>query len=184
MLFYFLSSNPSVRATLTAELDSVLGPSSREAAAAIRKDPYILNALPYTTATIKETLRLFPPANTMRIGSPDVPIIDPSSGASYPTTGCVVWPDSWVIGRDARYFPEPLQFMPERWMADKSQFPLPPAGAFRAFERGPRNCIGSEFGMLEVKVVVAVTVREFEFVSGYGVNDAKVDGEPCYQVCL
>ena len=182
MLFYFLSSNPTVRATLTNELNRTLGLTTASAAAAIRKDPYILNSLPYTTATIKETLRLFPPANTVRIGSPNVPLVDPTTGASYPTTNCVVWPDSWVIGRDERYFPEPLRFAPERWIADVSPWPLPPAGAFRAFERGPRNCIGSEYGMLEVKVVVAICVREFEFVPGYGKDDARVDGEPCYQV--
>jgi cytochrome P450 len=182
MLFYFLAQNPSARATLTTELDSVLGTSSASAAQAIRRDPYILNSLPYTTAVIKETLRLFPPANTVRIGSPSVLITDPNTNEQYPTDNFVVWPDSYVIGRDEQYFPAPLRFVPERWLADMSEWPLPPPGAFRAFERGPRGCIGGEFGMLEIKVVVAIVVREFEFVTGYEKGCLNVDGDPCYQV--
>ncbi|KAF2663601.1 cytochrome P450 [Microthyrium microscopicum] len=197
MLFYFLHHNPSVRDSLIAELNAVFpatssNPSTSAATAAkIRADPYVLNALPYTTATIKETLRLFPPANTVRVGTPDSFITDPATNTQYPTHDWVVWPDSYVIGRDEQYYPEPLRFAPERWLpaseasrvqSDGSPWPIPPAGAFRAFERGPRNCIGAEFGMLEVKVVAAMCVREYEFVPGFKEGDACVDGEPCYQM--
>lgn len=72
--------------------------------------------------------------------------------------------------------------MPERWIPEESPYPAPPPGAFRAFERGPRNCIGSEFGTLEIKVVMALTLRDFVFVPGYDEDALKVDGEPCYQM--
>jgi cytochrome P450 len=182
MLFYYLSKSPSIRKTLKYELDTIFGPLATSTAIAIRKDPYILNSLSYTTAVIKETLRLFPPANTVRIGSSSVSITDPNTKTQYPTHDLVVWPDSYVIGRDERYFPRPLSFIPERWLADKSEWPLPQAAAFRAFERGPRGCIGAEFGMLELKVVVAIAVRFFEFVPQYDAGCANIDGEPCYQV--
>jgi len=169
MIFYFLSKNPSVREKAVTELNEVFGPDFLTTAAMIRDDPYVLNKLPYNHAVMKEVLRLFPPANTVRVGSPSVQIIDPNTGKDYPTNNWVVWPDSYVLGRDERYFPEPESFIPERYMPD-SPFPPIPAGAWRAFERGPRNCIGSEFGVLEIKVVMALTLRDFDFEPAYEKN--------------
>jgi cytochrome P450 len=181
MIFYYLSKNPSVRAKACAELDAVFTPSLSTTASRIREDPYILNQLPYNHAVMKEALRLFPPANTVRIGSPNVQITDPKTGQRFPTHDWVVWPDSYVIGRSEIYYPDAEKFMPERWLPESS-FPAIPPGAFRAFERGPRNCIGSEFGTLEIKVVMAMTLRDFDFVPAYPEDSLKVDGEPCYQM--
>jgi len=169
MIFYFLSKNPSVREKAVTELNEVFGSDFLTTAAMIRDDPYVLNKLPYNHAIMKEVLRLFPPANTVRVGSPSVQIIDPNTGKDYPTNNWVVWPDSYVLGRDERYFPEPESFIPERYMPDSPFLPIP-AGAWRAFERGPRNCIGSEFGVLEIKVVMALTLRDFDFEPAYEKN--------------
>ena len=38
-----------------------------------------------------------------------------------------------------------------------------PTGAFRPFERGPRNCIGQELAMLEAKVVMCAVTRGFKW---------------------
>lgn len=181
MIFYFLSKNPSIRTKAIAELDEVFGPELQDTAEKIRKDPYVLNKLSYNHAVMKEVLRLFPPANTVRVGSPSVQITDPSTGKQFPTHDWVVWPDSYVLGRDERYFPKPESFIPERYLPD-SPFPPIPAGAWRAFERGPRNCIGSEFGTLEIKVVMALTLRDFEFEPAYKENAPEVNGDPCYQM--
>jgi cytochrome P450 len=181
MIYYFLSFNPTVRAKACSELDEVFGKSIDESAKRIRDDPHLLNRMPYCTGVIKETLRLFPPANTVRVGSPDVFITDPETGEKFPTYDWVVWPDSYVLGRHEKYFPEPQRFIPERW-TENPPFPVPPAGAFRPFERGPRNCIGMEFGMLELKVVMALCLREFEFVPGYTEDADSVEGEKCYQM--
>ncbi|KAF2402988.1 cytochrome P450 [Trichodelitschia bisporula] len=184
MLFYYLSTAPHAVSTLRAELSTTFPPTTAETAARIRADPYILNSLPYATACIKETLRLFPPANTVRIGSPSVHITDPGTGATYPTLprpGTVVWPDAYVLGRDDAYFPRATEFLPERWLPE-SPVAQAPVGAWRPFERGPRNCIGSEFGVMEVKVVVALCAREFEFEAVWPEGVADVDGERCYQM--
>ncbi|QDS68721.1 hypothetical protein FKW77_004031 [Venturia effusa] len=184
MIFYFLSKNPVVRQKAIEELDALFGPSLELTAQKIQEDPYVLNKMPYCSGIMKESLRLFPPANTVRVGNVNVCITDPETGARYPTEpvkNTVVWPDSYVLGRDPRYFPEPLKFMPERYGAD-SPFPPIPNGAWRAFERGPRNCIGSEFGSLEIKAIMAMTLRDFDFVPVYPAGAPMVDGEPCYQI--
>jgi cytochrome P450 len=183
MIFYYLSKNPAARAKACRELDEVFGLELQAAADKIRKDPYVLNQLPYNHAVLKETLRLFPPANTVRVGSPEIFITDPETNEKYPTYDWCVWPDAYVLGRDERYFPQPDSFMPERFLPE-SPFPEIPTGAWRPFERGPRNCIGSEFGTLEVKVVMALTLRDFDFEPVYAKDVLTVDGDPCYQQLL
>lgn len=42
-----------------------------------------------------------------------------------------------------------------------------PANAWRPFERGPRNCFGQELALIETKVVLAVTLREFQIGSAF-----------------
>lgn len=64
---YKLGQMPSKMAAVRAELDRVFGPDA-DVAQSIKKDPYIINKLDYLTAVIRETLRLFAPANGMRRG--------------------------------------------------------------------------------------------------------------------
>ena len=175
--FYLLHTHPVTVARLRAELDAVLGPS-RTSPATLKASPHLLNALPYTTAVFKETLRLFPPASTLRYASPDsgLTLTDPKTGTKYPLAGCEVWPASVAIHRHERYFPRPLDFVPERFMPPSSpefgefvdslpgrRAPDVHKDAWRPFEKGPRNCIGQELAVLETKVILALTVREFDF---------------------
>jgi cytochrome P450 len=183
MIFYFLSKNPKVREKACKELDELFGTCILDGAQMIREDPHILNKMTYNHAVMKEVLRVFPPANTVRVGNPSVSITDPSTGDQFPTYDWCVWPDAYVLGRDERYFPEPEKFMPERFLPE-SPFPAVPPGAWRPFERGPRNCIGSEFGTLEVKVVMALTLRDFDFEPVFKKDAWNVNGEPCYQMLL
>ena len=180
MTFYYLHFNKSARAKACAELDAIYGPDRHMTAKMIREDPYSLNRMVYIHAVVKEVLRLFPPANTVRIGEPDF-LIRTSDGETYPTEDCVVWVDPLVMGRDPRYFPSPEDFIPERFLPE-SPYPEIPTGAWRPFERGPRNCIGSEFGTLELKVVMALTLRDFDFEPAYAPEAPTVDGEKCYQM--
>jgi len=64
------------------------------------------------------------------------------------------------------------------------------AGAWRPFEQGPRACIGRELTMVELRVVLCLVARRFEFCAAYGEVDGRgrggglrsVDGERAYQV--
>jgi len=59
----------------------------------------------------------------------------------------------------------------------------PVPNAWRPFEKGPRGCIGQELALIEIKIVVALTIRTFEFEVQYdkeGWRDKLVafDGKP------
>lgn len=164
--FHLLSTSPKTRELMVAEHDLVLGTDHNQAAKRIAEDPYILNQLPYTLAVIKETLRLYPPASSTRSGEPGYYISGPN-GLQYPTDGFLVWVNSYAIHRDARYWPYADKFLPERWLVKEGDRLYPPKGAYRPFEFGPRNCIGQDLAMLEIKIVLVMTARVFEIKSAY-----------------
>lgn len=70
------------------------------------------------------------------------------------------------IHRDARIWgPDVDMFKPERFLPENAD-QVPP-NAWRPFERGPRNCIGQELALVEMKVVLALTLREFDIRATY-----------------
>lgn len=180
--YYLLHRYPEAQAKLTAELNEVFPPGTL-AADKIKEDPYITNKLEYTTACLKETLRIFPPASTLRATSSKHPatrakFTDPRTGIRHTLEDAHIWPLSHMMHRNKRFFPEPMQFIPERFIPHRSPFPdaelFTPAGknAFQPFSVGPRNCIGQELAMIESKIVLALTAREFDFVVEFPGEDA------------
>lgn len=115
----------------------------------------------YGSAVIKETLRLWPPAGTARLTTPGTGIrITSPTGKEYPLEGVHVYNCAIIIQRDPEVYGDSANdFVPERWLRGDSI----PAGAWRPFERGPRNCIGQELALLEAKVVLALVSRRFDF---------------------
>ena len=59
--------------------------------------------------------------------------------------------------------PTALEFRPERW--SEKEGPGKEAYAFQSFINGPRACIGKNFALLELKVLMVALMREFKFES-------------------
>lgn len=167
-VFHYLSLHPPCLARLRAEHDAVLGADRAAVGDVLSAQPTLLNQLPYTTACIREALRLFPPASSLRVGGDDTVLVD-EDGTRYPTAGCNVWALHLALQRNpAVWGPTADRFLPERWMVTAPDDPLhPPKGAWRPFEFGPRNCIGQTLAMSELKIVLAMTAREFDFKDAY-----------------
>jgi cytochrome P450 len=192
-IFHVLSRNPQALFRLRSELDEVLGPnpSAKTTAATLKAQPHLVNQLIYTAAVIKETLRLHTNVGTMRSGGADFTLYGPAStpeyaGMAFPTEGCVLWDGSWAQHKDPELWHRVDEFLPERWLVTDPEDPLhPPRNGFRAFELGPRDCIGQGLGVVEMKLVLAVVVREFEVKEDYGDVKGGVEsvfGERAYQV--
>ena len=190
-VFYLLHWHPQVQEKLVTELDGVFGAgaSAEVIAEQIKSDPHIVNQLDYTLAVMKETMRLYPPASTLRYvaSGENLTFPDPNNpGRQLPLSGFEIWPMVHLVGRNDKFFPQPTRFVPERFIQSETPFPesqlFTPAGkdAFRPFEKGPRSCIGEQLALLEMKVILAMTVKDFDFVcefDGEAVREPWVEGE-------
>jgi len=167
---YPLSKHPDILAKVRAEHDSVFGTGASSACDVLKERPSMINLLPYTHAVIKETLRLFPPANGLRGGLPHVSLRD-ENGRCFPTEGCAIWIVHSAVHRNPSSWPQPHSFIPDRWLVEQGHPLYPPAGGWRPFEHGPRNCIGQNLSLLGIKATLAMVVRQFDFHDAYAEYD-------------
>ncbi len=145
--WYLLAQNPEVEATLHGELDRVLG-----GRAATFED---LPALPYTEQVLRESLRLYPVAwiNGRKALQPDV-----IEGRELPA-GSIVLMSTYYVQRDARWFPDPERFDPERFAPNTPT--TRPRFAYFPFGGGVRQCIGQSFAEMEGRLTLASLAQHF-----------------------
>lgn len=179
---YELSRSPRQRSALFAELDELFGTDADPEAVRARLlapgGAELLSQMHYTSAIIKETLRLHPPAGSARMSPPGTNFqLNLPGGKQICPDGLVIWINSSLIQRDPAVWGETANdFVPERWLGDTTSIP---AGAWRPFERGPRNCIGQELANIEAKVILALVARKYDFVkTGRGELELDVAGRP------
>ncbi|PMD48855.1 cytochrome P450 [Hyaloscypha variabilis F] len=161
--YLLLSQHLEELAKARAELDTVFGTDSSQTSDLIKQNPSLVNSLPFILGVLKETLRLFSPVMTVREGKGTLTY----EGVTYDINGCMVFEVSQAIHRNAEYFPSPDEFIPERWVPGSGRFQEIPKDAYRPFEKGPRDCIGQQLAMLEMKIVLALTLRDFDFKEDY-----------------
>jgi cytochrome P450 len=183
--YYLLSSYPETLRKLRAEHDAVLGTDASQATTLISSDPSLLNKLPYTSAVIKETLRLYTPINSVRQGTPGYLLVHPDTKKNYPTDGWYVMSSTITTHFDEEYFPRAHDFVPERFLVRDESDPLyVRKNLWRAFELGPRNCIGQELATLEIRTILAATAREFDVTPTYAEDAPTVFGQRGYQALV
>ncbi len=146
--WYVLAGHPAVEARLHAELDEVLQgrlPSMAD-----------LPALRFTENVVRESMRLYPPA--WMVGRRAVADF-PMAGYTVPARSIVLM-SQYVMHRDARYFPEPDQFAPDRWTPEfKAALPK---YAYFPFGGGPRQCIGEGFAWMEAVLLLATLAQHWK----------------------
>lgn len=169
--YHLLSQHPKALQTVREEHDKVFGSDIDRASDLLIKQPALLNQCKYTMAVIKETLRLYPPAATMRSGRPGISIND-RHGNKYPMdyVGATILHSA--VHRNPRVWPRPHEFLPERFLVDPDHELFPYAPAFRPFEQGPRNCIGQTLVYNEIHVALILTLRTFNITPAYDEWDA------------
>ncbi|GJD02434.1 aflN protein [Colletotrichum higginsianum] len=189
--FFYLWKHPAVLSELRSEHDSVLGTDLAGVSSRLRDGPQLLQKLPYTTAVIKETLRLRGISGTTREPAKDF-CIDVDGEQVQLEAGAICYVNNFLLMKNPEYWgPDAEDFRPGRFLESEADLISDEAGdgelhphpkqrmrhiAYRPFERGPRNCIGQELSMLEMRVVLALTVRRFNFIKQGldGVQDEEV----------
>lgn len=181
---HLLASHPKVQAMVSAEIAEVLGGPRSGIGGEDEPGPVLLDdpaGLPLTRAVILETLRLYPPApvTTRNLEKPLE-----LHGTVLPP-GTMIFIGVWSIQRDARNYPMPEDFRPDRWVRrgekgtkwveraegddgggiECGAKTVPPASrdAFCAFSGGARNCVGRALAMQEAVTLLACLLRDLRF---------------------
>ncbi|KAJ4945069.1 hypothetical protein JOQ06_013607 [Pogonophryne albipinna] len=162
---HLLGAHPEAHSRVQQELQEVFGTSNRPA------NVEDLKKLKYLECVIKEALRLFPsvPFFARNIGE-DCHI----NGFKVPK-GANAIVVTYALHRDRRYFPEPEEFRPERFLPENA-VGRPPY-AYIPFSAGLRNCIGQRFALMEEKVVLAAILRNFSVEACQKREDLRPLGE-------
>ncbi|WVF65346.1 hypothetical protein IAT40_000072 [Kwoniella sp. CBS 6097] len=171
-ILYELSKNPDAQKQLREEVAGV--PDDRPSLET-------LNSLPYLDAVIREVLRLCAPApSTMRECAQDVviPLGTPVKGRDgkmiesvkltkgtamlIPILNVNTSPEIW--GEDAAEFNPDRFLKPDTDPSSTKANVIPGVwGNLLTFLGGTRNCIGYRFALAEIKVILYVLIRGFEF---------------------
>jgi len=170
--WYLLSENPAAEAKLHAELDSVLGGRC--------PGPEDYGRLRYAEMVLAESMRLYPPAWAMGRKA----LHDFELGPYRLPGGTTVIACQYVLHRDARFFPDPLAFRPERFASegeDKvSAYAFGtrlsrPKMTYIPFGAGPRQCIGEAFAWMEGVLALATVAQRWKLRLAPG---QRVEPEP------
>lgn len=121
--------------------------------------PDLAHGLPYLDKFVKETQRLhnasFQPGRTSKTA------VVLSGGYRIPP-GSVIVPALYAIHTNPTIWRDPLRFDPDRWETEEVK--SLPRCAYVPFATGPRGCIGFNFALLEVKILLSELVSRYEFV--------------------
>lgn len=123
----------------------------------------------YALQVAKETLRLYPPAWVLaRQSQEDTEI----GGFSLPKGATVnVFP--FIIQRDPRFFEEPELFKPDRFSPESEHKHLP--FSWFPFGAGQRSCIGREFALMEMQLILVQISRKFRFELLHPQNEVEMN---------
>lgn len=116
-----------------------------------------LSKLTYLTMFIRESLRTHSPVQWISRQTTQPHTLP--DGRSIPS-GTIIGIVSRACHMDPKHWPDPDRFDPERFSTEASKGRHP--YAFIPFSAGPRNCIGQNFAMNEMKSSVALILKRFK----------------------
>jgi cytochrome P450 len=147
--FYLLARHPELAARVRAEARRVAGsaPIGLEHVA----------QLTLTEQAVKESMRLFPAAWLI----PREALEDVEIGGYRIARGTQLFICTYLVQRDARWFPEPERFDPARWTEAFAR--ALPKLAYLPFGGGQRVCIGNTFALLDLVITTAAVARRVRF---------------------
>jgi len=159
--WYLLAKHSDATKKLYAEIDYALG-ERLPAVADVER-------LPYTKMVLTESMRLYPPVWIIgRHATRDTTI----NGIAIPK-GSYVHVSQFLMHRDARFFPDPERFDPDRWKPEAVA--ARPRFSYFPFGGGGLQCIGEGFAWTQGVLVIAALTRRWKMQLAPG---ARIKLEP------
>ncbi|MCI0399982.1 MAG: cytochrome P450 [Gammaproteobacteria bacterium] len=141
---FLLSQHPQVIADVVDELTTVLQGATPTVAQ--------IERLPLLDHVIKESMRVISPVPfNGRVTSQAAPL----AGYVLPA-GTEVFVSIYHTHKMPELYPDPNVFNPRRWETIQ-----PTRFEYNPFSAGPRMCIGAQFAMLEMKIVLAMLLQRY-----------------------
>ncbi len=147
--FYLLSKYPDATKKIRDEYQTVVGDRKIEFSD--------FPKLTYTTQVIQETMRLYPPAW----------ITDRLTNETDEIKGFTISKNKMValfiygLHHSKTLWDEPEKFKPERFT--KENIKSKPPFSYMPFGGGPRLCIGNNFAMMEMQMVLIELLKRYDF---------------------
>jgi cytochrome P450 len=148
-LLYLLSTRPDCLERVRQEFDSILGDA-----------PLTYTDVPkfeFTTQVIQEALRLYPPFWMID----RMAVADDRVGDIAIPAGSMVIVYVYGAHHAPRYWENPESFDPERFT--KVNEKLHPPFTYLPFGGGPRGCIGGNYAMLQILMILSAVLRNYDF---------------------
>ncbi|MBS1623297.1 MAG: cytochrome P450 [Bacteroidetes bacterium] len=147
---YLLSQHPDVEAKMVAEINEKLD-------SGLKIDFTTVNEFQYVRQVIEESMRVHPPV--WMVGRRTIEADQIGGHYIAPQTNVLV--PIFYFHNSTKYWDQPERFMPERFAPDKRN--AIDRYVYMPFGGGPRFCIGNNFAMLEMQIIIIILYRKFKF---------------------
>ena len=146
--WYLLATNRDKLMKAQHEIDETIGNR------AIGVDD--LRKLPYLEMCLKESLRRLPAVWIYAREAQE----DLRLGDYFFPKGAILAVSPLATGRNPKYFDAPLEYRPERWTREFER--QLPKGAYVPFAAGPRVCLGKQFAMMEMRIILGTLIQNVD----------------------
>ncbi|KAF4910857.1 Cytochrome P450 monooxygenase BOT4 [Colletotrichum fructicola] len=145
---YYLLRNPSCLIYVQEEIRAKFSSFESINATAARQ-------LPYLQAVISEGLRMYAP------GSQGFPRLSTGMnvGDVFVPAGAEVFTHAWTLTHSEKYFSDPKEFKPDRWIDPES---TDVKEASQPFSMGPRGCLGQNFAYMEINLILSKMLWKYD----------------------
>jgi len=147
--FYLLAQHPEMKQKIVDEFQRVIGDSEMTFEN--------LSKLEFTTMVIKESMRLYPPVWGITRDASKEDVI----GGYRIKKGDSIAMSPYAVHRLEKYWENPLKFDPERFSPERMKNIH--RYAWFPFGGGQRFCIGNNFAMMEMQIVLVLACTQFNF---------------------
>ncbi|KAJ0136936.1 Uncharacterized protein HZ326_20054 [Fusarium oxysporum f. sp. albedinis] len=168
---YFLLTNPEALRKVTEEVRSRFHNEDEITLASVADLHYML-------ACINESLRCYPPVPS---GMPrQVPQGGATIAGHYLPENTITTIPQFAMNHNKQHFADAWEFRPERYLGDP-KYANDKLDVVQSFSFGPRNCIGRNLAISEMRLILARIIFNFDMLPGEGL-DKWYHGQPVYSI--